>query len=189
VAERRGIELTEALQRVALSAFVIDRNGVFTWTNDAATARFGDLVGTHYTVIVAVEDRPLAREQFARKLITGEPTEYGATLVEADGSRVRVEVSSVPIEEGARCQAVFGLVVVDREGAPPSPTVQGLTPRQAQVLALLAAGSSTDQIAGALTISRETVRNHVRHVLRALGAHSRLEAVATARAAGLLRAD
>jgi DNA-binding NarL/FixJ family response regulator len=54
------------------------------------------------------------------------------------------------------------------------------------VLQLLGRGASTEQIAEALTISSETVRNHVRHVLRTLGAHSRLEAVATARAAGLL---
>ena len=41
----------------------------------------------------------------------------------------------------------------------------------------------------ALTLGPETVRNHIRHLLRALNAHSRLEAVATARAAGLIRED
>jgi DNA-binding CsgD family transcriptional regulator len=39
-----------------------------------------------------------------------------------------------------------------------------------------------------LHVSRETVRNHVRHVLRELGAHSRLEAVARAHELGLLSA-
>jgi len=39
-------------------------------------------------------------------------------------------------------------------------------------------GRSTEQIAGELHLSIETVRNHVRHILRALDAHSRLEAVA-----------
>ena len=60
-----------------------------------------------------------------------------------------------------------------------------LTPRQEQVLRLLGEGASTDEIAAALHLSRETVRNHVRHVLRALGAHSRLEAVAAAHRLGL----
>jgi DNA-binding NarL/FixJ family response regulator len=37
-----------------------------------------------------------------------------------------------------------------------------------------------------LHLSKETVRNHIRHVLAALGAHSRLEAVAIAHRRGLL---
>jgi DNA-binding CsgD family transcriptional regulator len=42
------------------------------------------------------------------------------------------------------------------------------------------------QIADALGISRETVRNHVRGILRTLGVHSRLEAVVEAHRRGLL---
>jgi two-component system nitrate/nitrite response regulator NarL len=56
-----------------------------------------------------------------------------------------------------------------------------LTPRQAEVLALLERGHSTAQIAEELHLSRETVRNHVRHMFRKVGVHSRLEAVAAAR--------
>jgi len=56
-----------------------------------------------------------------------------------------------------------------------------LTPRQAEILQLLERGRSTTQIAEELHLSRETVRNHVRHLLHALGASSRLEAVAVAR--------
>jgi DNA-binding NarL/FixJ family response regulator len=56
-----------------------------------------------------------------------------------------------------------------------------LTPRQAEVLRLLEHGRSTSQIADQLHLSQETVRNHVRHLLRALGVNSRLEAVAVAR--------
>jgi DNA-binding NarL/FixJ family response regulator len=36
------------------------------------------------------------------------------------------------------------------------------------------------QIAEELGLASETVRNHIRHLLRAVGAHSRLEAVAIA---------
>ena len=46
---------------------------------------------------------------------------------------------------------------------------------------MLEHGRSTRQIAQELHLSPETVRNHVRHVLRALGVHSRLEAVTLAR--------
>ena len=55
-----------------------------------------------------------------------------------------------------------------------------LTPRQAEVLELLERGRSTKQIADELQLSTETVRNHIRHLFRAIGAHSRLEAVAIA---------
>jgi DNA-binding NarL/FixJ family response regulator len=54
------------------------------------------------------------------------------------------------------------------------------------VLRLLQQGRSTDQIAAELSLSRETVRNHIRHLLRALGVHTRLEAVAVARREHLL---
>jgi two-component system NarL family response regulator len=50
------------------------------------------------------------------------------------------------------------------------------------VLRLLERGHSTKQIAHELHLSEETVRNHVRRLLRALGVNSRLEAVSAARA-------
>jgi len=49
------------------------------------------------------------------------------------------------------------------------------------VLRLLEHGRSTAQIAAELNLSVETVRNHVRYLLKALGVRSRLEAVAVAR--------
>jgi len=60
----------------------------------------------------------------------------------------------------------------------PAGEVAELAPRQHEVLRLLERGRSTDQIATELNISRETVRNHVADLLRALGVKSRLEAVA-----------
>ena len=53
------------------------------------------------------------------------------------------------------------------------------------MLGLLELGRSTRQIAEDLHLSRETVRNHVRNILSALGVHSRLGAVALAREARL----
>jgi PAS domain S-box-containing protein len=56
-----------------------------------------------------------------------------------------------------------------------------LTPREYQVLELLARGADTETIATELVISEATVRNHIQHILRKLGVHSRLEAAAYAR--------
>jgi len=88
----------------------------------------------------------------------------------------------LPIYDGAHVVGVFGQVSDIVEEAHAHPDLE-LTPRQAEVLELLERGRSTKQIAGELQLSTETVRNHVRHVLRAVGAHSRLEAVAIANGA------
>jgi DNA-binding CsgD family transcriptional regulator len=56
----------------------------------------------------------------------------------------------------------------------------GLSARESQVLRCLAGGDDTAEIAKQLGISETTVRNHVQHVLRKLGVHGRLEAVALA---------
>ena len=61
-----------------------------------------------------------------------------------------------------------------------------LSPRERQVLDLLAQGESKDAIAERLFLSTNTVRNHIQNILTKLGAHSRLEAVAAAAREGLL---
>jgi PAS domain S-box-containing protein len=61
-----------------------------------------------------------------------------------------------------------------------------LTPRQLEVLGMLASGKSAREICSELYLSQATVRNHIRALLLALGAHSQLEALAKARRAGLL---
>jgi len=55
-----------------------------------------------------------------------------------------------------------------------------LTSREHEILGLLASGEDTQRIARRLGISTATVRNHAQNILRKLGVHSRLEAVALA---------
>lgn len=61
-----------------------------------------------------------------------------------------------------------------------------ISPREKEVLKLMATGRDNHAIATELGIGYGTVRSHVRHILEKLYAHSRLEAVATAREHGLL---
>lgn len=61
-----------------------------------------------------------------------------------------------------------------------------LTPRETEVLRLLAGGGSTSIIADRLCLSRATVNNHIQHILEKLNARSRLEAVRRAEMSGLL---
>jgi DNA-binding NarL/FixJ family response regulator len=69
---------------------------------------------------------------------------------------------------------------------PAVPPAVALTRRQREVLALVVEGLDTAAIASRLWLSQHTVRNHVDAILRALGVHSRLEAVAYVHRTGLL---
>ena len=67
------------------------------------------------------------------------------------------------------------------------PQTDGLTAREQQVLAFLAQGLGTNEVASKLVISTATVRNHVQNILNKFGVHSRLEAVAHAYQQGLIQ--
>ena len=53
-----------------------------------------------------------------------------------------------------------------------------LTPREREVLALVAEGATNGQIAARLVITEETAKSHVKRILRKLGASNRVEAAA-----------
>lgn len=72
----------------------------------------------------------------------------------------------------------------ERQPAAASP--HSLSPREVELLRLIAAGTSTERIASDLAISIHTVRNHVRSLRHKLGAKTKLEAVVIAIRNGLL---
>lgn len=175
-----SMPLDEVLEHVNVPSYIIDATGIIRWVNAAARRIVGDVRGRQFTSVVAPEETRRAREMFARKVVGAAPvTDSSVVLVGADGDRIAVEVSSVPLVRGERVVGVFGQVsdLIEEPHAHPD---LHLTPRQAEVLELLERGRSTSEIAHELGLSTETVRNHIRHVLRAVGAHSRLEAVAIA---------
>lgn len=61
-----------------------------------------------------------------------------------------------------------------------------LTDREREILGLLARGLSNRAIASELYLSLNTIRNHIQSILRKLGSHSKLEAVATAVREGVI---
>jgi PAS domain S-box-containing protein len=171
-------DVGKALEAISVPSYVLDADGVVRWVNPAAQRIVGDVRGRLMTSVVAPEERLRARKHFTRKMTGKEKvTDTEVVVLDDRGSRVRIEISSVPLTEHHRIVGVFGQVV-DVEEVPVDPPPPHLTPRQAEVLRLLQRGASTEQIAGELQVSKETVRNHIRHLLRALGVHTRLEAVA-----------
>jgi DNA-binding CsgD family transcriptional regulator len=108
-----------------------------------------------------------------------------------EGEQLTLRITSVPLRRGEEVLGVFG-IGIPLESAPEvsrgrdGDSEPRLTPRQRQVLRLLSEGLETQEIAAHLGIAEETARNHIRALLRAIGAHSRLEAVVIGLRLGML---
>jgi NarL family two-component system response regulator LiaR len=81
---------------------------------------------------------------------------------------------------------IEGLRRTSPDGVGMRPVHSPLTPREWEVLDLLCQSRSTDEIAASLVLSGETVRSHVKNILRKLNVRSRQQAVEVARG---MRAD
>lgn len=185
--ELLGNDVEEALEHINVPSYVLDDHGIIRWVNPAAGRLVGDVRGKQFTSVVAPEEKSRAQHEFARKVTgTAKTTDADVVVFDGEGNRTLVEVHSVRLLRGGRVVGVFGQLEHEPVSEPVA-AVHDLTPRQAEVLRLLEHGRSTEQIAAELHLSKETVRNHIRHILQALGVHSRIEAVAVARHEHLAR--
>jgi two-component system nitrate/nitrite response regulator NarL len=101
-----------------------------------------------------------------------------------------IEIDALPRALAAVCdgeaavsRAMTGRLIERYREQPDGPVglrpIHGpLTTREWEVVDLLKPGHSTDHVADALVISTETVRSHLKNIMRKLGVHSRADAVA-----------
>jgi PAS domain S-box-containing protein len=170
-------------------------DGRFVHINAAAERASGkldaELRGREITHLLPPEVHATVRAQFRRAVESGEPTDFETAFVDASGHLRGVRVHQLPLRDG---DTIVGVLTLAFEVRRPPSEIIGLKPdpqltlRQRQVLELIASGLSTAEVAKELTLSTETVRNHLRNASKELRAHSRVEAIATAQRLGLLAA-
>jgi PAS domain S-box-containing protein len=183
---------TTLIDRLTVPASLHDVEGRFLHLNAAGERASGfsnaKMHGKSILDPVPREARSSVLAQFRRAIESGEPTDFETVFVDGDGHVRGVRVQHFPLFEG---DVVVGVLILAYDVRQPRGTVpidmeKHLTRRQHEILELVASGLSTTEIAEKLSLSTETVRNHLRSVLHELEAHSRVEAVATAQRLGLL---
>ncbi len=151
------------------------------------------LLGRRLTELLPPEVHQNVEAHFRRAAEGGEPTDFETVFVDAAGHVRSVRAQHLPLRRGDTIVGVL-ILAFDARYLPSEPIASGieahprLTPRQREILDLIASGMSTAEVARELTLSPETVRNHLRNASRQLHAHTRVEAIATAHRLGLLAA-
>ena len=140
-----GADVEDALERVRVPAYIIDRDGIIRWLNPAAQQLLGDVRGTHMTTPLAPEGRQRGHEICTRNLLGPPEGSDNRGILNAKGERFRAELSSVPLARGGHVIGVFGQVKDIAEGLPPAPH-PALTPRQSEVLRLLERASRPSRL-------------------------------------------
>ena len=129
----------------------------------------------------------------------GRALERALDLAEPDGALYWFLLHPAPglLERHARQRTAHAALIADilsllagRKLAPPPagppPPLEALSGSELRVLRYLPTNLSGPEIAGELYVSHNTVRTHISHLYAKLGTHTRAEAVARARALGLL---
>lgn len=155
---------------------LIDDRRRYADANDAACAVFG--LTRHELLRTRSGDRTpsdLQRrlQELEPRIRAGEPITMPWTFLHADGTRRDVYLHLHP-------SAIDGQDLLILLTAPPVVSAGGLTPREREITALLAAGCDGREIAERLVLSPETVRTHIRNAMERTNARTRAQLIAIA---------
>jgi DNA-binding NarL/FixJ family response regulator len=109
----------------------------------------------------------------------------GYLTKDAGAEEIRAAVEAVARGEAALDPAIQHHVLAAVSTPPPAEAPDDLTPREAEVLTLIAEGLTNTEIAERLVVSAATVKSHVNHIFAKIGARDRAQAVVYAYANGL----
>jgi len=115
---------------------------------------------------------------FLLKDVTAERLFDAVRVVAAGDALLAPAITRRLLSEFARLQP--------QPAIPSGNALAALTPRETQILRLIAAGLSNQEIAAQLIVTQETVKTHVSRVLNKLGLRDRTQAVVTAYESGLV---
>lgn len=196
IAEARGRarELRQLLEGGLVPMLVVDNDRRYVEVNTAARLLFrlslAEMRRRRIEDLTPPEQLPVMTAAWTRLMAEGSLSgRYDVAL--PDRSRLLIHYAAL-----ANVLPGLHLIVFSPAGWPEdelAPIQAGsggvaavLSPRQHEVLALLAGGAELQQIADELSLSPATVKTHVRDALQRLGARNRAHAVALAKDAGLL---
>lgn len=138
---------------------------------------------------------PQSRDLFERALELAEPEGYTLLFLEQDPAVRPLLASVIAHQRGASrleqyARKLLGICQGDEmPSGEATGLVEALTPREMEVLQLIALGDPNRVIAGKLVITVRTVKKHVTNILGKLGASNRTQAAARARELGLIARD
>jgi len=139
------------------------------------------------TLVLHVQGNRIVDFEDGRELASLIP---GARFVPLDGkNHILLEEDPVWPRFLAEVREFLGTETLERTTSDPEKAVARLTPREREVLELIARGLNNDQIADRLVIAPKTVRNHVTRIYSKLEVDSRAQAVVLAREAHIVDAN
>ena len=121
-----------------------------------------------------------------RVVLVGPAAARARLRAQVDGARASVDEAATVTAARERAVAADALLLAVEEDSGAKTLVEPLTPRETDVLQLLAEGLSNKGIAARLGISDQTVKFHVAAISGKLGAANRTEAVRLAVRLGLV---
>jgi DNA-binding CsgD family transcriptional regulator len=163
---------------------LLDEQRVVVAINDAACGLIGvsrdELVGASADGFVASQELVNGDAEWDAFWAAG-AWHNERIVVGAGGARLRFQFAARTGNVGGVPVAVIVCTGVEPEDEPgPDEQLGELTPREREIVTLVALGNTSMQIAGHLVISHETVRTHVRNAMAKTGAKTRAHLVATA---------